>query len=93
MPRYKSGKLIMTAAHYESGKLMMTSLIIIKIRFICFSKDEIGVSRVRSHARSHNYKSRDHGVTIKLAYNGFCQANIGGIRLRLQDLQKFHSKA
>ena len=50
---YKSGKSIMMAAYYKGDKSMMTSLIIIKIRFICFQEDEIGGSQVKSHAKSH----------------------------------------
>lgn len=58
---------MMTATCYEGGKTMMTSLIIIKIKFICFKEDEIGGSYVQSHARSrarsYDHKSRDYGVT------------------------------
>ena len=43
MPCYKSGKSIMTAACYKGGKSMMTSLIIIKIRFVYFLKDEVDI--------------------------------------------------
>ena len=50
----------------------MTSLIIIKIRFVCFWKDEVGRSRVRLHGRSHarsrtvlnDHRSCNHGITI-----------------------------
>ena len=65
MPCYKSSKSMITAACYKDGESMMTSLIIMKIKFgwLCF----------RSHARSHDYKSRDHGVTIILSIQVFEQ--------------------
>ena len=68
---YKNSKLIMTAARYKGGKLIITSLIIIKIRFVCFSKDKVGGSHIRSyirsycrsncrlHAKSYDYRSYD----------------------------------
>ena len=65
MPCYKNGKLLMMAACYKSGKLMMTSLIIMKIKFICFEKDKVGKSRIRSYARLHTKlynRFFDHGV-------------------------------
>ena len=51
---------------------MMMSLIIMKIRFVCFYKNKIdglrvklhARSRTRSYTRSHHHKSCDHGVTI-----------------------------
>ena len=43
----------MTAACYKGSKLIMTSLIIIKISFIYFSKDEVNGSYIRSHTRLH----------------------------------------
>ena len=40
--QYKSVKSIMIAACHKSGKSIITSLIIIiKIKFICFSKNEV----------------------------------------------------
>ena len=55
-------------ACYNGGKLIMTSLIIIKIKFVCFQKDEVDKSHVsshtRSHTKSHDYSSCDYGVTI-----------------------------
>ena len=72
---YKSSKTIMTTACYKSGKSIMTNLIIIKIKFIYFPKDEVCGSYVklyaklhtrsntrsntRSYIRSHDYKSCD----------------------------------
>ena len=73
---YKSGNSIMIAAHYKGSELIIMSLIIIKIRFVCFQKDEVNRlyvksytgSHTRSYTRSciqlHNYKSCDHGITI-----------------------------
>ena len=55
MPRYKSGESMMTAAYYESGKSIIRSLIIIKIRFICFEEDEVGGLFVRLRAKSYNH--------------------------------------
>ena len=57
--------------------MMITSLIIIKIRFVCFSENEIGRSRVRlytksyarSHARSHDYRFCDPGITIAFLFS------------------------
>ena len=52
---------------------MMTSLIIIKIRFICFKKDEIDRSCIKSHAKSyaklHNYKFYNHSVIIAFFFD------------------------
>ena len=65
---YKSGNSMMPAACYKSSNLIMINLIIIiKIRFIYFKKDEIDRSYVKSNARlyakSHDYKSCNYGVT------------------------------
>ena len=43
---------------------MIMSLIIMKIIFICFYKDDISRSRIKSNARSYDYKSCDHGITL-----------------------------
>ena len=51
---------------------MMTNLGIIKIRYVCFSEDEVDMSHVKSHTRSNarlHIRSPDHwfcdyGVTI-----------------------------
>ena len=49
-----------------SGKSIMTNPIIIEIRCVYFSEDEIGESharlRARSDARSNNHRSFDHDV-------------------------------
>ena len=47
-----SGKSMMTTAWYKSGELMITSLIIIKMSFIGFLKDEFDGSHIESHTRS-----------------------------------------
>ena len=51
---------------YKGNKSLIANLIIMKIRFICFSKDEIGGLCVRSYVRLHtrlrDYKSYDYGV-------------------------------
>ena len=47
--------------HSITGKSIMTSLIIMKIRFVCFP-DEFGKSHIGSYARSHNLKSCDNSV-------------------------------
>lgn len=54
----------MTLSYYKSCELMMMSLIIIKIKFIHFQKEEFGWSRIRLRARLHDYRSRDNGVTF-----------------------------
>ena len=64
IPRYEIGKSMITTACYKDGNLMITSLIIIKISFVCFQKDEVGGSRVRSHAKSYDHRSYDHSITI-----------------------------
>ena len=46
----------------------MPSPIIMKIRFIRFEEDDVGGSRVRSRARSHDYRSCDHGITIAFVF-------------------------
>ena len=50
---YKDGKWMMMVAYYKDGKSMMTSLIIIKIRFISFKKDEISRSHIKSDTNLH----------------------------------------
>ena len=69
---YKNGKSILIAACYKGGKSMITSLIIIKIRFVYFSKDEFGGLYIGLHTRScarlHNHRFCDHGVIIVLFY-------------------------
>ena len=62
MPCYGTAESVMMAAYYKGGKLMMTSLIIMKIRFVCFQEDEVAGSCVESRARSHDHRSCDYGV-------------------------------
>ena len=73
MPCYKSGELMMMAACYKDGKLMITSLIIIKIRFICFYENDFDGSCVKSHtrsrARSYDLRSCNYGITIAFFFD------------------------
>ena len=66
MPCYKNDILMMKVACDKRGKLMMTNLIIIKVKFVYFKKDEVGKSGVWSNARlcasSNDYRSCDYGV-------------------------------
>ena len=72
MTCFKSGKSVMTAACYKGDESMMTSLIIMTRKFVCFQKDEVDGSRVRSnarlHARLHDYRSYDHSITITFLF-------------------------
>ena len=66
---YKNGKSIMIVFCYKDGKSMMPSQIIIKIKFVHFSKDEFCKLCIRSHTRSHamkyDYRFNKSGVIIK----------------------------
>ena len=88
MPHYKSGKSIMTAACYKDGKSIITSLIIMKISFVCFKEDEIDKSGIRSHARSyarsrarsHDHRSYNYGIIRISSYYlplSFCIQGLG----------------
>ena len=59
---YKDGKSIIRAFYYKSSKSIMINLIIIKIKFIYFQKDEVFWSCVKAYSKSRNYRFCDHGV-------------------------------
>ena len=67
MAYYTNGKLMITAVWYKDGKSIITSLIIIKIRFVYFKKDNVGRLCIRlygrSRFRSNNYRSCNHSLT------------------------------
>ena len=48
----------------------MTSLIIIRINFVCFEEGDVGGSRVKlqaiSRVGSHDHRSCDYGITVCL---------------------------
>ena len=77
---YQNGKSIITTPCYKDVESMITSLIIIKIRFVCFYKDKIGGLHVRSHARLHvrsrarSYNHRLYGYSV--IFSQFCQNTI-----------------
>ena len=78
---YKNSMFMMTATYYKDNKSMMTSLIIMKIKFVCFKENKVDKSFVRLYARlyarlhirlctkSHDYMSCDHSVTITFFFD------------------------
>ena len=45
-------------------RVAMTSLIIMKIKFVYFQKNDVNGLRVGSRIGSYDYRSCDHGITI-----------------------------
>ena len=51
-------------SRYQDNKLIMTSFDNNENKVCLLLKDNVGGSRVRSHAKSHDFGSHNHGVLL-----------------------------